>query len=232
MKLILSGGGSGTQNKAANAKLNKIIDNSKKILYIPLAMEEGDHTPEECYEWIQGELSQIQKAGIDMVTSFEELAEKNYSDYACLFIGGGNTYKLLKGLRESGSYSKIEEYLANDGIIIGGSAGASIFGKDIDVIKPMDDNYVNLKDTLAFNKFNGFSIFPHYPLCTYISEEENKIAFPKYTEYIKEYSITHETVYAIPEEDAIYINGDKFEVIGPYAYYIFENGISRKVEVK
>lgn len=230
MKLILSGGGSGKQNKAANEKLNEIIDSSKKILYVPLAMEESDHTPDECYEWIQRELFEIKKAGIDMVTSFEELAAKNYSDYACLFIGGGNTYKLLKGIKESGSFEKINEYLANGGIIIGGSAGASIFGKDIDVIKPMDDNYLNLKDTISFDKFNGYSIFPHYPRCSYISEEMNKIAFEKYTDYIEEYSKIHETVYAIPEEDAIYIDDKSFEVIGPNPYYIFENGRSRKVE--
>lgn len=76
MKLILCGGGSGEQNHFANKKLNEIIDHSKPLLYIPLAMDEGDHPYDSCYEWICGELAQVQLVGIDMVRSFEELAKK------------------------------------------------------------------------------------------------------------------------------------------------------------
>ena len=113
MKLILCGGGSGEQNYYANKKLNEIIDHSKPLLYVPLAMDEVDHPYDSCYEWITKELSQVQLSGIDMVRSFEELAQKDYNDYCALFIGGGNTYKLLKGLKESGSFEKIKEYIKN-----------------------------------------------------------------------------------------------------------------------
>ncbi len=40
MQLILCGGGSGEQNKLANQKLNEIIDHTKPMLFIPLAMDE------------------------------------------------------------------------------------------------------------------------------------------------------------------------------------------------
>ena len=81
MKLILCGGGSGEQNYYANKKLNEIIDHSKPLLYVPLAMDESDHPYDSCYEWITGELSQVQLSGIDMVRSFEELAQKDYNNY-------------------------------------------------------------------------------------------------------------------------------------------------------
>ena len=38
MQLILCGGGSGEQNTLANQKLNEIIDHTRPILYVPLAM--------------------------------------------------------------------------------------------------------------------------------------------------------------------------------------------------
>lgn len=38
MNLILCGGGSGEKNRLANIKLNEIIDHSKPVLYVPLAM--------------------------------------------------------------------------------------------------------------------------------------------------------------------------------------------------
>lgn len=40
MQLILCGGGDGEQNTQANQRLNEIIDHTKPILYIPLAMDE------------------------------------------------------------------------------------------------------------------------------------------------------------------------------------------------
>ena len=40
MRLILCGGGSGEQNLLANQKLDEIINHTKPLLYIPLAMDE------------------------------------------------------------------------------------------------------------------------------------------------------------------------------------------------
>ena len=61
-----------------------------------------------------------------------------------LLNGGGNTYKLLNGIKEHSIFNKIIDYLNNDGIIIGCSAGTIIFGYDIDSCLIMDRNDVNL----------------------------------------------------------------------------------------
>ena len=97
MQLILCGGGSGNQNTLANRKLNEIINHTRPILYIPLAMNEDEHSYDSCYEWIQGELANVDIPYIEMVRTFEELASKDLQHYAALYIGGGNTYKLLCG---------------------------------------------------------------------------------------------------------------------------------------
>lgn len=162
MKLILCGGGSGKQNIHANSRLNELVDHNKPILYIPLAMDEEKHPYDECFEWINKELTNIDIPNIEMVRTFEELASKVYTNYSAIFIGGGNTYKLLKGIKESGAFDKIKNYIENGGIIIGGSAGAVIFGKDINIVSKMDSNDVNLQDTKGFDVLNGISIFPHY----------------------------------------------------------------------
>lgn len=225
MKLILCGGGSGEQNYFANKKLNEIIDHSKPLLYIPLAMDESDHSYDSCYEWICGELDQVQLVGIDMVRSFEELAQKDYDNYCALFIGGGNTYKLLKGIKDSGAFEKIKEFINNGGIVIGGSAGAVIFGYDIDIISTMDSNDVALVDTKGFNVMNGVSIFPHYTnKKSKLSEEENFARLNNFTNAIKSFSTINGDVIAIPEEDAIYINDSNIEVLGNRTFYYFKNG--------
>lgn len=229
MRLILCGGGSGEQNTLANQKLNEIIDNSKPILYVPLARDEKDHPYDSCFEWINCELSNVDIPYIDMVRTFEELASKNYYDYSAIFIGGGNTYKLLKGIKESGSFKKIKDYINNNGVVIGGSAGAVIFSKDIDIIASMDPNDVDLRDTAGFNVLNGLSVFPHYTnIKSKLTEEENKIRLDKFTNSIIDFTTSIGGVIAIPEEDAIFVNGDDIEIIGTRPYFIFKDGV--KVE--
>lgn len=233
MRLILCGGGSGEQNLLANQKLDEIINHTKPLLYIPLAMDEEEHPYNSCFEWIQEELKNVKVPYIEMVRTFEELAAKKLENYSAIFIGGGNTYKLLFGLKQSGAYNNIKNYIENNGIIIGGSAGAVIFGYDINIISSMDPNDVKLNDTKGFNVLSGISIFPHYTnKKSKLTDEENETRLNNFTNSIIEFSTSIGEVIAIPEEDAIYINEEKVEVIGTKPYYTFKNGVSNKIEIK
>ena len=116
MKLILCGGGCGEQTKLSNQKLNEIIDHNKPILYVPLAMDEVEYPYDGCYEWFSKQISNVEVPSLDMARSFEGLASKNLNEYSAIFIGGGNTYKLLKGLKESGAFDKIQDLLDEFGI--------------------------------------------------------------------------------------------------------------------
>ena len=219
MKLILNGGGIGNQVADARKLLNSLIDHKKKILYIPFAWK--DSTYSGCLEFMTSELSDVDKLGIDMIKSAGELINKNFNDYSCIYIGGGNTFKLLKELKESEAFNKIKKYLLEeDGIIYGGSAGAIIFGKDLDSCKMDDKNEVGLIDINGFNMINDYSL-----LCHYTNEDEDK------RNYLLELSKIKK-VYAIPEEDTIYINDNKIEFIGTEPYYEFINGEIISNEIK
>ena len=216
MKLILNGGGDGKQVESARKLLNSLIDHNKKILYIPLAWV--DPTFSGCLEFMTNELSDVNSAGIEMITSAEEIINKNLNNYACLYIGGGNTYKLLSELKNSGAFEKIKNYLINeDGIVYGGSAGAIIFGKDLDSCNTDDDNEVGLVDNSGFDLINGYSL-----LCHYTSRDEERTELSK--KYLLELSKT-KPIYAIPEEDTIYIDNDKIEFFGRRPYYEFREGV-------
>ena len=109
MRIFLCGGGCGQQTVDANKKLNEVIDHNKPILYIPLAMP-SERYP-SCYEWIKDELKGVDVPNIDMVVSGADLFNKNLENYSALFIGGGNTFKLLKDLKDSGSSEKIKIFI-------------------------------------------------------------------------------------------------------------------------
>ena len=218
MKLVLNGGGTDKQVRSARQLLNSLIDHDKAVLYIPLAWP--DPTFEGCLEFMSGELSDVDKAGIDMVGSAEELTDRDFSSYACLYIGGGNTYKLLHLLKQSGAFEKIGKYLTEeDGIVYGGSAGAIIFGKDLRSCSTDDENEVGLTDMSGFNMLNGYSLCCHYTNRDAARTEES-------TDHLLKLSGTG-PVYAIPEEDTIFVDNGVIRVIGDRPYYEFVNGVMK-----
>lgn len=122
MKLFLNGGGDGPQAALAYQRFSEIIDHAKPLLYIPLAMEPERYPG--CLAWITEEFKELRLAGINMVSSMEELYRTDFANYCALFLGGGNTYRLLAGLKASGCFEKIADYIRHDGVVFGGSAVA------------------------------------------------------------------------------------------------------------
>ena len=222
MKVFLCGGGAGIQTIEANKRLNEVIDHSKPCLYIPLAMEQEKYA--DCYVWIKDELKNIDIPYIEMVKSADELATKNMTDYSVIFIGGGNTFKLLRDLKISGSFQKIKDYMNSEGVIFGGSAGAIIFGKDLEACRLDDINAVNLNEINGFDILNGTSILCHFTNRTAEKDEKSK-------QYLLEVSKNRKVV-ALPEEVTLFVNGENIEVIGHRPYYIFENGVIIKQNEK
>lgn len=213
MRAFLCGGGDGNQVEEAYRTLNRLIDHSKPLLYIPLAMSYEQYN--DCYKWIQQELKCTDIEQIDMVTTSRELYNKNLEDYCAIFFGGGNTFKLLFELKLSGCFEKVKEYINNNGIIFGGSAGAVVMGNDIKACEYNDNNLVGLVNTKGFDLLNGISLICHYTSIPAEEFENNKNFLLKLS--------ANEKIIALPEEDTIFINDDKIDIIGNEPYYIFED---------
>lgn len=221
MRIFLNGGGSGTKTVKVNQRLNEIIDHTKPILYIPLAMNKEKY--DRCYQWITEELKNVKVPYIEMVRDTSELSLKKLDDYSLIFIGGGNTFKLLFDLKESNCFEKIMQYVNNNGLIFGGSAGAIIFGQDLESCILDDKNEVDLKDIKGFDVLNGVSFLCHYTNRTIEKDNES-------TRYLLELS-KRKKIIALPEEVTLFINDNKLEVIGTRSYYLFDKGIRKKINI-
>ncbi|MEE0699167.1 MAG: Type 1 glutamine amidotransferase-like domain-containing protein [Bacilli bacterium] len=231
MKIFICGGGSGIKTESAIKKLNEVINHDKPILYVPLAMNEIKHPYDGCYLWAKEELSNVDVPYIEMVRTFEEFAQQNIFDYSAVFIGGGNTYKLLDGIKKYGIFEQLKEYIENDGIIFGGSAGGIILGQDIDSCSSMDNNDVKLIDTKGFDVLNGISIFAHYTnFKKKFTEEENRLNHARYTEALLKFSSSIGDVIGLPEENTIFIDNNHVEVIGTKPCYLFQNGLKMEID--
>ncbi len=217
MKVILCGGGWAEKTVVPNKVFESLIDETKPILYIPLARNRGEDNYDSCKIWLTSELKDIKHGEIVMLRFASEIADKNVSDFAGVFIGGGNTYKLLKELKETVAFDWLKKYLQTDGVIYGCSAGACLCGHDIDSCLYMDPNDVKLKDVAGLDVALGFSVAAHY---TNGDKDETELA----TKYLTEYS-KKTPVLALPEEDSLYINDDLVKVIGSRPYYMFNQGM-------
>lgn len=216
MKVFLCGGGSGKVIEDAMRKFENLLDKSKPLLYVPLAMESNRY--DSCYEWITNEMRLTNVTNIEMVTSGNDLFNKNLNDYCAIFIGGGNTYKLLKELKNSKSFDKIKDFINNDGIVFGGSAGAIIFGKDINSCKMQDKNDVGLDDTEGFNVISDYSL-----LCHLNRNDKVKFNKDKNSIYLLDYSNENKTIY-LPDDDTIFVTNKEIIIIGTSDYEVYKNG--------
>jgi dipeptidase E len=139
-----------------------------------------------------------------------------------MFIGGGNTFRLLRGLKTSGAFDRIKSFTERDGVVFGGSAGAIIFGKDLSACTLDDANDTDFRDTSGFDVLGGISLLCHY---TNRTEEQDS----RSTDHLIRLSARTPSI-ALPEEDTIFINGDSADVIGTRPYYRFENGRRRECQ--
>ena len=220
MTLFLCGGGSAEKTMLAYNRLNQMIDHHHlPILYVPFAMEKEQF--QSCLDWFKTEIKAVSVSGIEMVEDGSMLSQKNLHKYAAVYIGGGNTFKLLKELKQAGCMDQINEYLQDGGIVFGGSAGAAIFGHDIDVVKYDDQNEVGLMDTSGFNLVNGFSIAAHYT-------NSDERTTQRITSFLENYSLTQK-VLALPEEDTLLIDHHHFEILGNRPIYLFVNGKKEEI---
>lgn len=225
MRLILNGGGSAEQIKESLEIFAREV-NGGKVLYVPLAWTNGKM--EECINWFRGQVQQFGITNIEQILDPNELTKERLKKVSGVFIGGGNTYQLLKGLKETPAFENLKEYIENDGLVMGGSAGALIFGKRIDsclkdeyIIKSCnDENNVGLKDTNGFDCINGYSILPHYKK---LPEQ-----YPDTQKRVDKLLKQGYKLVCLPEETSLWINGNQIKVIGQKPAEIF-NGNKKEI---
>ena len=208
MRLFLSGGGSGEKSLELDKKFALAVDKTKPILYIPIAIDKKIHPYTECLKWIRGTFSPLGLEKIELWTEEDIRKKDNLQRFGGVYIGGGNTFYLLKELRESGFLKKLENLIRNNIPVYGGSAGTIIHAKSIVPALSADPNDVKLKDFDAMNFVRGYDLWCHYE--SSMSKEIRR--------YQEKYGMK---VVALPENCGLYVTDKKIEVVGPGSAFLF-----------
>ena len=138
--------------------LNKNVEDAK-FLFIKIASE-GELDPDT--SWIEEEYESILELGIneDNIKTFSYDSDINFQDYDVIYMLGGNTFYLMKKLRECNLISKINDAIDNGVIYIGSSAGSVIMGQSIETSLPYDENWVELQDLSGLAYVDAY-VLPH-----------------------------------------------------------------------
>jgi len=178
-KLLLTS--TGLANKNIRSQFLQIVDKPVpgiKIVFVPSAArskEELEYAEKSKKELLDLGIpaSSIKTLNLDSIVSFQEVR-----DFDVIYVCGGNTFYLLKKVRETGFDKVIAEFVKGGKLYFGVSAGSILVCPNIDIASPFDENDVNISDLSGLN-LTDVVVSPHY------CEEEKPIIeeFKKKSQY-------------------------------------------------
>ena len=133
MKVFLTSSGIETRNLVQEVlKQTFKYPDTLKVLFIPTAAIDPDSI--EMLPKCLNDLYRcgIQKENITVYTMHYELEATLSSMYDIIYITGGNTQYLLNRVREKNFHQRLLQFIEEDGILIGVSAGSIIFADNLD----------------------------------------------------------------------------------------------------
>ena len=197
----------------AEAEIRDFLGTAKHVLFVPYALYDRDEYADmarERYAKMGYELSSVHKAE-------DPVAAVNNAD--AVFIGGGNTFRLLNALYQANLLAPIRERVNNGMPYIGSSAGSNVAGPTIKTTNDMPIVEPPSFDALGLVPFQ---ISPHYldpdPNSTHMGEtQEDRIV-----EFLEE---NDTPVAGIREGAIIRVENGKTILRGQRGARIFRKGL-------
>lgn len=191
--LFLAGGGGQEDSILLDRLFVSSLSEEGLVGYIPNAMDSRPY--EECLAWFKSVFLPLDLKSFAMMTELEKVNQENLSG---LYIGGGNTSKLVREARKSG-FDRFLKDIAYFGLpIYGGSAGAIILGKTISTAPESIELEEDCRD--GVDVLDGFSVCCHFEMETSLSE-------------VSRLSKT-EKILALSEKAGIHLSGNNLKSIG------------------
>jgi len=137
----------------AESEIRSFLGDTKRVLFVPYALFDRD-------KYAANARQRFQKMGCELTsvhTAENPVAAVNETD--AVFIGGGNTFRLLKALYEFNLIEAIRNRVSNGMPYIGSSAGSNVAAptikttNDMPIVQPPSFNALGLV---------SFQLNPHY----------------------------------------------------------------------
>ena len=194
------------------SEMRDFLGPSQRILFVPFAMFDRDAYADKMR-------SRMSSMGLAL-ESIHRVSDplRAVESAEAVFVGGGNTFRLLKSLQESAVIPALRRRVAQGMPYIGSSAGSIVAcptlktTKDMPVVEPSSFEALDLID---------FQISPHYldpdPGSTHMGETQEE----RIRQFLEE---NEESVVGLREGSFLRIEGDSITLKGSTGARIFRRG--------
>lgn len=196
----------------AESEIRDFLGGIKRVLFVPFALYDRDAYASSARE-------RFQKMGYDL-SSVHSASDpvQAITETEAIFVGGGNTFRLLKTLYDLNLLDPIRQRVARGLPYIGSSAGSNIAGPTIKTTNDMPIVQPPSFDALGFV---SFQINPHYldpdPNSKHMGETREK----RLTEFLEE---NDTPVVAIREGAMLRVEDGRTTLKGSTGARIFRRG--------
>ncbi|HEY7097931.1 MAG TPA: dipeptidase PepE [Terriglobales bacterium] len=196
----------------AEATIRSFLGAAKRIAFVPFAMHDRQGYAARARE-------RLSLLGVS-VTSVHDVSnpKRVVEDAEAVFVGGGNTFRLLKGLYECDLMRSIREKIESGGSYIGSSAGSIVAcpslktTKDMPIVQPPSFTALGLAD---------FQISPHYldpdPSSTHMGETQEE----RIQQFLEE---NEAPVIGLREGSMLLVEGESVILTGVTGARVFRRG--------
>jgi dipeptidase E len=211
--IFIGGGGGEKESVLIDNLFFKTIKRRKiaGVVYIPVALTSRPYS--DCLKWfkkvVAGRVDRIQ-----MWTSLKNKSLRNLQKKVAVYIGGGDTGRLLRLVKAAKFDKKLSDFVNHGGIVYGGSAGGIVLSKDIRTATEVKAT----KNTEGLNLLHDLLL-----VCHYSPERDSGIA--KISKLLKT------RVLAIPENAGLFVTHSKIEAVGPGKCYHFSEKSKKGLKI-
>lgn len=177
-------------------------DRRARIVYWPFALPESMRPTAD--RWLRDNLDDL---GVEYeLDTWTSLADRHPTELTTahadvLFVGGGNTFRLLDHVRRAGFVGAVREFRRAGGDYYGGSAGAVLACESIAIADGRDVNEPGLTDLTALGLIQGVAILPHF------TTDQREAA----QRWVRHHGVT---VLGLPETVGLHCAGDGATIVG------------------
>jgi dipeptidase E len=197
----------------AEDEIRRFLGNLARVAFVPYALA-------DCNEYANRAADRFSRMGYELESLHRYAGNEDQllNQVDAVFVGGGNTFRLLRRLYDYGLLRRVRNQIAGGKRYIGSSAGSIVAGpsikttKDMPILEPPSFSALSLVD---------FHISPHYldpdPASQHMGETQEE----RILQFLEE---NDGRVVGIRESSIIRVSGGRAELRGSLSARLFQRG--------